>query len=128
MLQWDRYWWVEALLACVCGAGSVIAPVLALSSLLPLTEDLGEPITSDVLLGVGFGLVLLVGSVFFTISSARSLRRHRVRTRALAGHLDVIPEAQIAVHPEKAPDVSAHSRSSCSGARRTALASSLALL
>jgi hypothetical protein len=106
MLQWDRYWWVEALLACVCGAGSVVAPVLAVSSLSPLTEDLGEPITSDVLLGVGFGPVLLVMAVVFTISSARSLRRHRVRSRALAGQPDVIPEAQIAVHPEKAPDVS----------------------
>jgi hypothetical protein len=107
MLQWDRYWWVEALLACACGAGSVLAPVLALSSLLPLTEELGEPITADVLLGVGFGLVLLVGSVFFTISSARSLRRHRVRMRAIRSHADAMPAARIAVNPEKAPDVSA---------------------
>src|SRR5258705_910999 len=106
MLQTDRYWWVEALFACACGAGSVLAPVLALSSLLPLTEELGKPITPEVLLGAGVGLVLLVMAVVSTIRSARSLHRHRVRSRALASQPGVIPEAHVDVYPEKAPDAS----------------------
>ena|SRR5258708_404856 len=107
MLKTDSNWWVEALLAVGFLVGSIVFPVLYLSSFLPLDQTYGEPITSDVLIAMAFALGFLLLTVVFAVMSVRSLHRQRVRMRAIRSHADAMPAARIAFHPEKAPDVTA---------------------
>src|SRR5258706_8667630 len=90
MLQTDRYWWVEALLAFGCLVGSIVFPVWYLSSLLPLDQTYGGPIPSDVLIVTALALSFLVITVVFAVMSVRSLQRQRVRMRAIRSHADAM--------------------------------------
>lgn len=105
----DRYWWIWLAAGLGAGAGCIIWSVNFLSTNLILDRELGDPITTDLLLAAAFAIMGIVLALVMSVMSIRGRYRHRQRTEALRGNLDAVPLAAIPVSPIEAPDLMAGS-------------------